>query len=905
MMNLPLEQLPEWQRDIRQRNILDLSDWFEEGQAALEREDIQHKFAEISDRCYRKLQDAERLKNIRSTIPPFFKELLWRTTLIKQIRDSLDKSEYPVTGLFGLPGMGKSTVAFSYAKEFQSRYPGGCWYIPASGSLNFREKLIQIAGLDWEIQFNEAEKKDTERAWLRVKHFLEDPLQQNEKHLTLLIFDNVDSPEESFSDAEVDKNLLNGTHILITSRRQVNNCRRSKWIPVEGLPDDESMDMLNGYRAFNSEEEKSAAASIVKELNGFALALTIIGVQVSSNLNTSFKDVIEDLKSGNVSFLDYTGNQLKDLPGHYEQKVMTRLFAPLLEGLAEHELHVLDYAALMPPDSVALPWLEELVAEEFPDSFPAPKFKSELSAWEMLVRKFKGMSLFSDTPSANVARIHRLLQEVITQNRQVQQQEIENNLQELVVNKAELLVNNIHVKSTKWQVPVLRAFASHNSIENTTKAIFLNFLSLIEIELGNYPAARERMEQAIDIGEKNYDLNHTQLGIYYSNIAATEQHIGSYNVAKEWLKKAIAIAKKNYGPIHSELGNYYLGMARIEENLGNYNVAKDWIVKAIAIAEKNYAPNHPEFGNYYFVAALIEQALGNYEIANNNMKKAVDIAEKIFEPNHPELGTRYRGVASIEQDLGNHAAAKAWMEKAIDIAEKSYDPNHPVLGAYYLTIGRIERDLNNHAIAMVWMKKAIDIYEKNYESGHPELAALYLNTATVEKGLGKFVIAKEWTKRAITIAEKNYDFNHPELANYYSAMAQIERDLGNYTAAKDWIKKAIDIAEKNYDPNHPELGNYYLGMAIIEKDLGNYTVAKDWIKKAIDIAEKNYDPTHPELGNYYHNLAAIELDTGDRQRACKLWLKTYWILFNSLGEGHPNTKSVLWDLKTHCPECFK
>ena len=49
------------------------------------------------------------------------------------------------------------------------------------------------------------------------------------------------------------------------------------------------------------------------------------------------------------------------------EKLLGRLLEPTLQGLSSSELLVLEYAAVLPPDRVALPWLRELAVRTIPE----------------------------------------------------------------------------------------------------------------------------------------------------------------------------------------------------------------------------------------------------------------------------------------------------------------------------------------------------------------------------------------------------------------------------------------------------------------------------------------------------------------------------------------------------------
>jgi hypothetical protein len=489
----------------------------------------------------------------KENLPQSFKQHVTRIDFLERISKSHE--EYPVTALWGLPGMGKSTLAFDYAKTYQKqRYPGGCWFIPsADDDLNFKRKIIKLAEEEWNFKFTDEENKDEQRKWRRVKLFLEGPLLNDKQHLTLLIFDNVHKPGESFSDVKIDADRLSGVDILITCREIDPESQRIRWISDKGLSDKESLCVLANYRTIPTPDEEKAAVDIVKRLDGMAMALTLVGVQLKTNIRASFADALEDLKNNGISFLDDTGKSLKDTPGHYPQKVITLLFLPILKQLEEEEfgeelVRILDYAALMPADQVALPWIEELVKSEYPDRFQPPKYKSWRAPWRQMLKKLKNLSLLMQTNVKDIVRIHRLLQEVIINNsgRYLQLKEANAELMAFAEELADSLIGNTHVHSSIGNIDVLLALAIENITKNNASSLLLNRISLLEQSLGNYVLAKDLIQKAIAMDEKSYEPDHPRLGILYSNIGMIELHLGNYLAARNLMKKAMDINQKNY-----------------------------------------------------------------------------------------------------------------------------------------------------------------------------------------------------------------------------------------------------------------------------------------------------------------------------------------------------------------------
>ncbi|MFX7155995.1 hypothetical protein ABTI15_20020, partial [Acinetobacter baumannii] len=63
-----------------------------------------------------------------------------------------------------------------------------------------------------------------------------------------------------------------------------------------------------------------------------------------------------------------------ELRRHNHEKRLAAVLGPTLAALTPEERRAMDYAALLPPDNVPLPWLKTLVTADFPALATATKW---------------------------------------------------------------------------------------------------------------------------------------------------------------------------------------------------------------------------------------------------------------------------------------------------------------------------------------------------------------------------------------------------------------------------------------------------------------------------------------------------------------------------------------------------
>ena len=100
----------------------------------------------------------------------------------------------------------------------------------------------------------------------------------------------------------------------------------------------------------------------------------------------TYAEQLQWLENEGIGSLDEISKEIRldDYAHPVPTKVFEQVFSLLApEGKATAEMRVLEYAALLPPDSVPFPWIFELVKEEFPEI--APTQKRPIDPWKKVL----------------------------------------------------------------------------------------------------------------------------------------------------------------------------------------------------------------------------------------------------------------------------------------------------------------------------------------------------------------------------------------------------------------------------------------------------------------------------------------------------------------------------------------
>src|SRR5205085_3619061 len=115
------------------------------------------------------------------------------------------------------------------------------------------------------------------------------------------------------------------------------------------------------------DSEWKAALALVHRLGGHALALEVVGVFLWKNPEVTYWDYLARLEAEGAGAVEGAADVTPvELISRHPEKFIGRLLEPTLALLTPAEMRALEYAAVLPPDMVALPWLEEMVVKDMP-----------------------------------------------------------------------------------------------------------------------------------------------------------------------------------------------------------------------------------------------------------------------------------------------------------------------------------------------------------------------------------------------------------------------------------------------------------------------------------------------------------------------------------------------------------
>jgi Flp pilus assembly protein TadD len=409
--------------ELMRGNFTDLRPWFPAGPRMMQEEEVKRRIDALGLSLWERIERARRARSVPGNVRrtnPFF---VGRREELRRLHEQLGVGAIGVvTAVHGLGGQGKTELAYHYANGYADCYQAGLWSLGAEGK---KELLPLLGELAFVPQFGytptDAEKADANRLGQTVLNELQkrctNPSEpERQRGAALIILDNVSEPGLlSAAQLATLPHPANWLRLAATTRlgpeRLAKSGKQLATVAVDSLDDDDALTLIRDHQPdqrFPSAAEESAAREIVRELGGFTLAVeqaaVYLGLNGTDDPPSAFLKRLRTEGLPNVDKLAKDADVAAQML--HQQKQLGPILRATLEPLVK-ELPAagtaLEFAALMPPDSVPWPWLKELTTRRHPELADRP------AEWGKIKRRLEGLRLLTSGDAPEIARVHRLV----------------------------------------------------------------------------------------------------------------------------------------------------------------------------------------------------------------------------------------------------------------------------------------------------------------------------------------------------------------------------------------------------------------------------------------------------------------------------------------------------------------
>jgi len=692
--------------------------------------------------------------------------------------------------LWGMAGVGKSSIALEYAHRYATRYRIVKW-ISAELATQIVPQLTRLAE-----SLGVPRDPDPERMIAELWEKL------HAKSDWLLVFDNVEDDDE-FAQL-VPTASLRG-HILITSRQRfAASVHRA--IRVEKMAPDEATSFL---LARTASTDRDSAARIAESLDYLPLALDVAATFVTET-HHELAFYLELLQDAVVEVLSLPGPRAHPAAVSASLSVSVRSIAEAKPG-AENLLRLF---AMLAPDDIP----REIVAAH-PETLAA--LAKTRIAYELTLAELERYSLITIQGDTGGIALHRLVQLVVRTEMQTEGERFW--LATAVRLLAAAFPTDVK-RRDRWAecsrlVPHVIFAAQHEQRLSGTPGPFedvaptmgtlLHRASIYLLACGQYDQAASLMTTCIAVRRRVH-------GEYSVQVAETRVRFAELQYRRADLPDAHlaaleALRVNDEDGDAARLVDNLLWLARIEVELSELASAEARGIRALSIATESLPAESFLIADIDHLVGITRWRLGRFTEALTSMRDAYRIRSERKDSAAGELvdimkdvGLVVRELALLAGDANGLREALRWYEEALRLSTQAH-------GDDYVEALRIRVDIGNILFELGDYTQARDLLEpaardcRDAFGKHPNSALADLRLARVYAHDGAFERAEGLIRAAIGTYGEMFGQDHPYVAEALAELGPMLRAAGRMEEAERELRHVISFVEAAYGPDHPKL----------------------------------------------------------------------------------------------------
>lgn len=728
-------------------------------------------------------------------IPDIF---LKREMILQKILYALkqDKNPIKVIALIGIGGVGKTTLARYYAKNYKDTLLR--WEFNAESKETLLSSFIELAHV---LSKNpEDRKKLREILELKNFHIKNQSLlffvknQLNALKNWVLIYDNLDSMEGIEQFIPNDASTWGQGEVIITSRNEniQNNPFIQNSLIVDVLTPDECFNLFHQLISNDKTEEVSSTEignmkHFLKSVPPYPLDISIAAFYLKAT-NTTYEQYTKHLLRSSQDFSSIQEKILGETSDYKKTRYgIISLSIEHILSLNKEFKDLLLILGLLGSENIS----RELL-EKFQSSLIVDDFIYNLNKHSLLLRKTNNKNL--DVKLS----IHRSIQEMIliylSEKYNIN---LDKNYFKRIVdtinNYANSIMDDEHFGDLQNLKNHYEAIINKQILENQLLTRLENVLACINFYIGDRQNAQKIFLKSIPALQHYYGENDPQLPWAYAHLGDVCRKLGEFNSSLDYFTKSLALYEK-YFPNHSieiawttaRLANLYREKDQYEKSIYLYE-------KSLPVIESTYGKHHPKVAWVYTNLGDVHRKMAHYTEARNFFQKSIEIYKSLPTQNSFRIAWVSGYLASLEADLGYQKEAKKLFEEITQAYLKLFSQDYEKIAWIYVHIGMMNERLGNLSKAQDFINKGIGIYKKKFKEGHYHIAWAESHLLPIYHKRNQLKEAELLFQRIRPIFEKKYGKSHFKFAHLINKMAKIYLSLGNIDAGEELLTQSTAI----------------------------------------------------------------------------------------------------------------
>jgi tetratricopeptide (TPR) repeat protein len=352
--------------------------------------------------------------------------------------------------------------------------------------------------------------------------------------------------------------------------------------------------------------------------------------------------------------------------------------------------------------------------------------------------------------------------------------------------------------------------------ENRSEAAdLLGALAWVYAEQGQLGRAIEYSRRALEIDLVLFGEQHERIAMRRSELGRFCGRMGDFKEACTQLEAALAADRQQFGA-----------------------------GERVAVRQANLANVYREMGRHAEARVLLEEALAG-ELARTGES----------DPGVAQLRTN---LANVYRELGAFVEARDLFERALAAFLQTFGERHPNIAVVRTCLANVHFDLGEREKARDLMEQGLAADLEYLGEDHPNVATHRTNLANVYCTLGDLEKARTLLDVALAAGLRLFGEDHPTVATRRSNLANVYRELGRLDEAQALLEAALDSDRRAGREAHPNVGARRTVLALVLAAKGDFAAARASLQTALLVFEQAFGPNHPNAAAVRGHLQALD-----------------------------------------------
>ncbi|KZP22591.1 TPR-like protein [Athelia psychrophila] len=372
-------------------------------------------------------------------------------------------------------------------------------------------------------------------------------------------------------------------------------------------------------------------------------------------------------------------------------------------------------------------------------------------------------------------------------------------------------------------------------------------------------------------------------------VASLYRDQGRYTEAGTLYERTLERYEQRLGADHPSTLETVNNFALLYAMQGKYDEVEILYQRALAGKEQQLGGNHPSTLGTANNLAVLCQNQGKYEEAEALYQRALTGREHQLGPDHPDTLDTVNNIAALYEEQCKYAKAETLYQRALAFRERQLGADHLATLGTVNNLAILYEVQGKCAEAETLYRRALAGKEQQLGADHPSTLTTVNNIALVYEKQDKYAEAETLYQRALVGKERQLGRNHPSTLNTVDNLGWLYVRWGKHEKAEALCQRAMEGFERQLGADHPDTLAAVNNLGMLYEKQGKYTEAELLFQRALAGMERQLGGDHPSTLNIVSNLGWLYTRWGKNKEAENLCQRALAGLEQQLGGDHLNT----------------